>query len=319
MLGLETVVEIAQQVDASTFNVTARKALNVYGITGGRTKTRPEDPILNGGFNNLTDPTEPGPGLDDHRVTVVVPVCVAQFPYWLRAFFGAPTTTGSASDYTHAFASGVAALPYISLQDKLQTNDFRRHVGMVGQEMRISLDPSADGFARATLTFIGINEERAASAAAGTVTAAPALDRPAESRANIMWNAVAGGQIIGGELVFTRKLKRIRSADATGLANRIELDGKSTLGGSLKLRYQNQTILADGWNRTERATVMELLKSATRGFRLTCAHALLDETPVDRGGPDGVELDVPLAAYQSASNPALKVEALSSIASLAAL
>lgn len=319
MLGLETVVEIAEQSVAGTFNVTARKALNVYSIQGGRTKTRPEDPILNGGFQNLTDPTEPGPGLDEHRLTVVVPVCVAQFPYWLRAFFGAPTTTGAGPDYTHAFASGVASLPYISLQDKLQANDFRRHVGLVGQEMRIALDPSADGFARATLTFIGLNEERAQTAAAGTVTAPPTLDRPAESRANILWNAVAGGQIIGGELVFARKLKRIRSADATGLPSRIELDGKSTLGGSLKLRYQNQTIVQDGWNRQERATVMELLKSVTRGFRFTCAHALLDETPVDRGGPDGVELDVPLTAYQSASNPALKVEALSAITSLATL
>lgn len=315
MLGLETKVEIAQQVAAATFNVTARQALNVYKITGGQTKSRPEDPILNGGFQNLTDPTEPGPGLADHKLTVEVPVCVAQLPFWLRAFFGAPTTSGAASDYTHLFRSGVSSLPYISIQQQLQAADFRRHVGCVGEEIKIGLSPEADGFARATLTFIGLEEQRDTATALGTVTAAPTLDRPAEALANVLWNAVSGGQLIGGELSFKRKLKRIRSADGTGKPTAIEYDGKSTLGGSVKLRYRNQSIITDAWSRTERAMQMELLRSATRGFRLLAGHALLDETPIGADGPDGVEVDVPLMAYQTAADAALAVTALSGEAS----
>jgi hypothetical protein len=319
MLGLETQVEIAQQVDATTFNVTGRKALNVYKFTGGQTKSRPEDPILNGGFQNLTDPTEPGPGLADHKVTVEGPLCIAQFPYWLRAFFGAPTTSGSASDYSHLFKSGIASLPYISIQQRLQSGDFRRHVGCVGEELKISLDPSSDGFGRFTMTFIGIEEQRDTATAAGTITAAPTLDRPAESLANVLWNGVAGGQIIGGEFTFKRKLKRIRAADATGKPNRIEYDGKSSLGGSLKLRYGGQSIITDAWARTERAMQMELLRTSVRGLRFLTGHALLDETPIGADGPDGIEVDIPLMGYQNTADAALQLTALSSVASFATL
>lgn len=318
MLGLETKVEIAEQVDATTFNVTARRALNVYKFTGGQTKTRPEDPILGAGFENATDPTEPGPGLPDHKVTVEVPVCIAQFPFWLRAFFGAPVTTGTASDFSHAFKSG-QPLKYISIQQQLQSADFRRHVGLVGEELKISLSPEADGFARATISFMGIEEQRGVTAALGTITAAPTLDRPAEALANVLWNAVSGGQLIGGELTFKRNLKRIRAADGTGLPNRIEYNGKSSLTGSVKLRYQNQSIIADAWSRTERAMQMELMRNATRGIRLLAGQALLDETPIGADGPDGIEVDIPLTAYQNVAKPALAITALSPTASLATL
>jgi len=319
MLGLETQIEIAQQVDFATFNVTGRKALNVYKFSGGQTKSRPEDPILNGGMQNLSDPTEPGPGLADHKVTVEVPVCINQFPFWLRSFFGPPTTSGTASDYTHAFKSGIAVLPIISIQQMLQTADFRRHVGLVGEELKISLDPGADGFARATITYVGIEEQRATTTAAGTVTAAPVLDRPAEALANVLWNLVSGGQLIGGELTFKRKLKRIRSADGTGKPTKIEYDGKSTLGGNVKLRYANQSIISDAWSRTERAMTMELLRTATRGLRFSTSHALLDEVPVGADGPDGIEIDIPLMGYQNATDPALTCTALSPTATFTTL
>lgn len=318
MLGLETEVEIAQQVDATTFNVTGRQALNVYRITGGRTRSRPQDNILNGGFQNLSDPTQPAPGLPEHRLEIEAPLCVNQLQYWLRAFFGPPTTTGT-TDYSHLFKSGVSTLPYISIQQKRQTGDFSRHIGCVGEEMRIKLDPEQDGFARVMMSFVGLDEEKAATAAAGTVAAAPALDRPAEALANIMYNAVAGGQVMSGEIVFKRKLKRIRSADGTGVPRAIQYDGKSELTGSLHCRYESQAMLADARADTERAVVLELLKSATRGIRFNVAHGLLDETPVGAEGPDGVEIDIPLIGYQNAADPALQVTALSSLASLADL
>ena len=64
---------------------------------------------------------------------------------------------------------------------------------------------------------------------------------------------------------------------------------------------------------------MELLSSATRGVRFTAAHALLDVTPVDAAGPDGVEIDIPLMAYQNTTDPALLATALSSVATLTTL
>ncbi len=319
MLGLQTEIEIAEQVDATTFNVTARKALNVYSVKGGQTRSRPQDPILNGGMQNLSDPTEPAPGLPELSLTIEAPLCVTQLQFWLRAFFGAPATTGSAPNHSHLFKTGVAVLPYISIQHKLQANDFRKYVGLVGESMEISLNPEADGFGRITMTFIGIEEQRAVATAAGTVTAAPTLDRPAEALSNIIFNGVSGGSSIGGKLSFKRKIKRVRSADGTGKPRAVQYDGKSEVTGSLKCRYESQTMLADAWAQTERAITLELLKSATRGVRFAIAHALLDEVPVSIDGPDGVEFDLPFTGYQTTVDPALQVTALSATASLATL
>jgi hypothetical protein len=313
MLGLESKVEIGLQISPLVF-ADARQALNIYKITGGQTKSRPEDPILSGGLQNLTDPTEPGPGLADHKLTIEGPLCIAQFPYWLSAFMGSPTTSGSSPDYQHVYGSG-GALNAISIQHRLQAGDYRRHLGCVGEELKVTLDPGSDGFGRFSMTFIGAEEQRGTTTAPGTVTAAPPLDRPAEALASLLWNAVAGGQIIGGEFTFKRKLKRIRAADATGRPNRIEYDGKSTLSGSVKLRYGGQSIISDAWSRTERAMELNLFRTSVRGFRFQTGHALLDETPVGADGPDGIEIDIPLTAYQSGADSAFKITALSGVAS----
>lgn len=319
MLGLETVVQIAQQVDATTFNTTARQALNVYKISGGQTRSRPQDGILNGGFQNLTDPTQPAPGLPDHKLTIDAPICVAQLGFWLRAFFGAPATTGTTPNYSHAFKSGIAALPYISILHQRQTGDFASHVGCVGEEFRIKLDPEQPGFGMISMSFIGIEETQAGVIPAGTVTAAPTLDRPAERLASVLYNAVAGGTIMNGELVFKRKLKRIRGADGTGKPRAIQYDGKSELTGSVRCRYESQAMLNDARSDTERVIELQLLKTAQRGYKFQVGHGLLNETPVGAEGPDGVEIDIPLIGFQNAADPALLVTALTAVASHATL
>ena len=130
---------------------------------------------------------------------------------------------------------------------------------------------------------------------------------------------MAGGQVLSGEINFKRKLKRIRAADGTGVPRAIEYDGKSELTGSLRCRYDSAAMLNDARADTERAITMALLKSEFRGLSITVAHALLDETPVGAEGPDGVEIDIPLNGFQDATDAALKVTALSGVASFATL
>lgn len=316
MLGLETVVEIGVQASAAEPATQARQALNVYSITGGRTRGLPDDPILNGGFQNLSDPTLPGPGLPDHRIRVSVPLCEAQFPFWCRAFFGAPVTTGLAPNHIHTFRSGVAALPYVLIQHQRQASDFSRHWSCVGEELSIDLSSEREGFAMAEISFVGIDETIAASTLAGTVTAAPTLVRNPQANVNAIYNGVSGGQVMGGKITFKRNLKRVYAADGSAHPVAIEYQGKSTLEGELNCRYANQTMLADARARTERAITMELLTNANRGLRFLMGQALLAETPVDISGPDGVEFAIPIKGHQSASVAALQAVALSGSASI---
>src|SRR5690349_7857888 len=134
MLGLKTTVSIGKQASAADPATQDRQSLHVYSVNGGQTEADTEDNILGGGLNNEEDPVAPAPGLDEHRVTVVFPWCIAQAGYWLAAFFGDETAGGADPDYTHEFKSG-QALPYVFLEHKIDTNLYRRHFGLVGEEL----------------------------------------------------------------------------------------------------------------------------------------------------------------------------------------
>ena len=112
MLGKTIEVNIGKQADWTDPTTLARKALNVYGVSGGQTENFSEDGINSGGSEAADDPTEPGPGLDDHKITVKGPVCANQMQWWLAAYMGAETASGSSPDYTHTFETGTA-LPII--------------------------------------------------------------------------------------------------------------------------------------------------------------------------------------------------------------
>ena len=313
MLGLQSTIDLGLQASATNPTTQARTTVNVYSFTGGASEAMPEDNVLGGGLNNGSDPVLPGPGLDDHRVTAIVPICEAQFPLWMRAFFGAAAASGTGPNYLYDYSSGAAALPYCYIEHKLQTSDYRRHFGCVGESLDIDWMADAEGFARASLAFVGLSEADPQTAVlAGAVTAAPALVRNAQRSVNITYNAVAS--VIGGKLSFKRNLKRHRNADGTGVPYAVEYNGKSSLEGTFKVRYTGSTLNADAVARTARQTILELLTNANRGLRFTLATMRLGRTPVPIEGPDGVEFEFAWKAWQTSGNAAMVVRALSAAA-----
>lgn len=316
MLGLETTVSIGKQSSAAKPSTLARQNLNVYGVSGGLTEPDEADAILGATLHNVSDPREPAPALDDHRLTVRVPLCIAQFGWWLAAFFGTETATGSPSDYTHLWSSGAAA-PYIFLEQQLKSGRFRQHWGLVGEQLDIDLSAEAPGFGMAEITFVGIGEDPAVAALTGTVTAAPSLDRPAQQLVTAAYNAVSGGDLIGGKLSFKRTLKRVRGADGTGLPFAVEPDGISELTGSIRARYNDDTHYADAAAKTERALSLQLMRTATRGVKFDLPKMRLSRTPTAVEGPGGVEIEYPFRAWQGVSTPALEARVLNGQATMA--
>ncbi len=316
MQGLESTVSIGKQSGATDPTTLDRQSLNIYGITGGQTESDEDDDILGGGLENASDPTAPAPGLDEHRIQVRAPACIAQLPWWFAAFFGTEAATGAPSDYTHTWKSG-QALPYIFLEHKLKTGRYRRHFGLVGESLEVDWDAERSGFAMVTMSFIGLKETTATAALAGTVTPAPTLDRPAQKLVNMIYNSVGGGDIMGGRLQFNRTLKRIRAADGTGAPYRIEIDGNSRLEGSLRLRYDDDDFVDDGIAKTARDFSIELMRTAARGIQLEVANMRLSRTPIDIDGPDGVEYEMAFKAWQTSTDPALRAIALNGAATVA--
>lgn len=316
-LGLNTEISIGKQSTFAKPSTLPRQKLNVYSISGGQTEPDESDPILGANYQNVSDPREPAPAIDDHRITVRAPLCLVQAGWWFAAFFGSETASGAPSDYTHLWKSG-AALPIIFLEHMLTAGKYRQHYGLVGEKLSIDLDANASGFGMMEMTFVGIGEDKATAALTGTVTATPTLDRPAQQLCSVLYNAVAGGDIIGGKLEFSRKLKRHRAADGTGLPYAVEQDGISELTGSLRARYSGtETMYDDASAKTERAIEMQLMRTAARGIKINLPHARLSRTPIDVDGPDGIELDYNFRAWQTSADAAMEFRTLNGSATQA--
>jgi len=315
ILGLETTVSIGKQANFTKPTTLARQMLNVYSVAGGATAQDGDDNILGATLNNFEDPVAPADGLDDHRVTVEVPLCIAQFGYWLAAYFGAETASGSASDYSHLWNSG-ALPPIIFLEHKLTTGKYRQHHGMVGESMEIDLSADREGFAKAKFTFVGLTEDPASAALTGVVTAAPTLNRPAQKLVNITYNAVAGGDLVGGKFTHKRTLKRVRGADGTGVPYAVEREAITQVTGDLSTRFHDDTFYDDARNKTARALGIYLLSTALRGIKFDFANARLSRMPVDVGDPSALEYNPSLRAWQDPTNPALVAKVLNSAATV---
>lgn len=316
MLGLETTVSIGKQASATNPSTLARQLVNVYKVGGGQTDSDEADNILGGGLTNSEDPVYPAPGLDDHRVTFEVPLCTTQFGWWLAAYFGSEVASGVNPNYVHTWTSG-GALPYIFFEHKLKSGRYRRHFGCVGESMDIDLDAERSGFAMAKFTFVGLSEVADTAALAGTVAAAQALDRPAQKLVNITYNAVAGGDLMGGKFTHKRTVKRLRSADGTGLPYAVELDAVSELTGDLRTRFHDDTFYDDGVAKTARALGLYLLTSADRGIKFDFPNARLSRAPVDVDGPNGVEYSPSFRAWQTGAAALMTAKTLNAQATQA--
>lgn len=315
MLGKLSQVSIGKQVSFADPTTLDRQSLNIYSINGGQSDNFVDDPILGGGLNNGSDPSMPAPGLDDHKVTIKAPLCIDQAPFWFASFFGDETASGSTPNYSHVWNSG-QALPIIFLEHLIKAGVYRRHFGLVGESITVDLDAEREGFAMMEMTYIGLRDAKSTTALGGTVDPAPTLNRAAQKLVNIVYNSVSGGYLIGGKFTFARKLKRHRSADGTGAPYSVEQDGDSTLTGTLRTRFENDAFVDDGIAQTERALELQLMKSAQRGLKFGMPHMRVNRTPVSVDGPDGIEINFDMRAWQTTADAALAVTALNAQATV---
>jgi hypothetical protein len=315
MIGLESTVSVGKQASTANPSTQARQLLNVYKIDGGQTANDETDNLLGGNLTNTEDPVFPAPGLDDHRITLEVPLCNTQFGWWLAAYFGTEVASGTNPNYTHAWTSG-GALPNMFIEHQAKSGRFRRHFCCVGESMEIDLDAERSGFAMGKFTFVGLSETSATAALTGTVTAAPALDRPAQKLVNVTYNSIAGGDLIGGKFSHKRTLKRIRSADGTGLPYVVELDAVSEISGEIRTRFHDDTFADDGIASTTRALGLYLMTNATRGIKFDFAAARLARTPLTIDGPGGVEYSPSFKAWQTSGAAAMIARTLNSQATM---
>lgn len=230
---------------------------------------------------------------------VVVPIDTEAFGFWLKAAFGAPTTTGTEAPYTHEFRSGNWALPSFSVETGMpEVPRFAMYAGCMVDSLNWQMARS--GLLTATASIVAQGEEIATTSTAGTPSNI-ALKRFGHFNGAITRNGLSIGNVVSADLTYANNLDRIETIRADG-----KIDGAdpsiAALTGNVVVRFADQTLVTQAINGE--ACELEFSYSLTTGESLTVtAHAVYLPRPrIEISGPQGVQATFD---WQAASDPGL--------------
>ena len=169
-----------------------------------------EQPLLNSellGYGR--DPLAPIKDAVTADGDVVVPLDAEAFGFWLKAAFGAPTTTGAEAPYSHEFQSGSWTLPSMSIETGMpEVPRYAMYSGCVLDQITWQMQRS--GLLTATARLVAQGETVGTTTSAGT-PAALELKRFGHFNGAITRNGSALGNVVSAEITYANNLDRIET------------------------------------------------------------------------------------------------------------
>jgi hypothetical protein len=228
---------------------------------------------------------------------VVVPIDAEAFGFWLKAAFGAPTTTGAEAPYSHEFRSGSWSLPSFSLETGMpEVPRYAMYSGCMIDSL--SWQMARSGLLTATVSVVAQGEEIDAASAAG-VPAPIALQRFGHFNGAITRDGGTIGNVVSADITYANTLDRIETIRADG-----KIDGAdpsiAALTGNVVVRFADQTLVQQAIDGA--ACELQFSYTLATGQSLTLtAHAVYLPRPrVEISGPQGVQATFD---WQAASDP----------------
>lgn len=261
--------------------------VNSIGIEADQRKNSPA--TLRGSRN----PVMPWDGNRDVRGPLVVPVDYTAFWYWLKAMFGAPTTTGAGAPYTHEFKVP-AAQPSMVLEKGF--TDIAKYWKYNGCKIsRWSMNIGGDEELVANFDMIGSNETPGTAEYDATPTALT-LGRLDNFEASIK----EGGAAIANIKSISFNIDMDLDPDnyvIGGAGIRGDLpEGVLAITGNLLALFEDHTLVTKAINSTESKIEIDIM-SGVYGMKIYFNELQYarGKTPVE--GPKGVLLSLDYAAY----------------------
>lgn len=240
------------------------------------------------GLGTGRNPTDPLLGEIDVNETITVPVNQAGFGHWLRLMLGAPDTTGSASDYTHVFTSGGAALPsntmVVDYGARLGTNRYMIIGGARAASM--TMEFSNAGPADAQINVVAQGGAYASAPGAGTpaISAGPIFNR---ATGVIREGASAIGRVTSSTLTVDNGIQPLRTIRADRKIEEAE-EGGFNATGSVTVRFAEGGLLPAALAGTPVDLSLGFEVSATRSLIMRVPRAFLSQPRAQIEGPGGV-------------------------------
>jgi len=216
---------------------------------------------------------------------VVIPIDAASIGFWLKAAFGAPTTTGTTSK-THTFQSGNWTLPSFAIETGMP--EVPRYAMYAGCKLdSINWQMGRSGLLTATARIIAQGETVATSSAAGSL-ADLALTRFGHFNGSIKRNGQAIGNVVTADITYANNLDRVETIRADG-----KIEGAdpsiAALTGNIVVRFADQTLVTQAINGEACTLEFEYAVAGGVGLKLTAHAVYLPRPRVEIAGPQGIQ------------------------------
>jgi hypothetical protein len=209
----------------------------------------------------------------------------ASIGFWLKAAFGAPTTTGTASK-THTFQSGNWNLPSFAIETGMP--EVPRYAMYAGCKLdSLSWQMGRSGLLTATASIVAQGETVATTSAAGSL-ADLTLTRFGHFNGSITRNGQAIGNVVTADINYANNLDRIETIRSDG-----KIDGAdpsvAALTGNIVVRFADQTLVTQAINGEACTLEFDYALTGGVGLKLTAHAVYLPRPRVEIAGPQGIQ------------------------------
>lgn len=228
---------------------------------------------------------------------VVIPVDLRAIGYWLKAAFGAPTTTAAGGDFTHVFHSGAWDLPSMAIEVGLpEVPSFAMFAGCMVDQLNFSMQRS--GQLTATARLVAQGEVPATSAQTGTLAAID-LQRFGHFNGAISRNGSALANVVSTEASYQNRLDRIETIRDDG-----KIDGAdpslAALTGRIDARFSDTVLLDQAISGAPCAITMGWTLPGGHSLSIVAHAVYLPRPSREISGPQGVQVSF---EWQAALDP----------------
>lgn len=260
--------------------------LNTFAVKPTRSKN--SSATLTGRY----DPAQPFDGNLEVSGSVVVPLDARAFGHWLKAMFGAPTTTGASAPYTHVWKSN-SDMPSLAMQAKYGTV-FGLFTGCKVSSMEIQA--GGDGELTASVNLVGRDADYSTTNY-NSSAASVALQR----FSNFQGSILSGGSSLGVVTNFSLTLDFGLQTDIRAIGDQGRVydlpQGTMKISGGITVFFTDATLLNKAKASEELALSMSFTidEDNSLTFDLPEVQLSYDGPTVD--GPTGIKQEYKFEAY----------------------
>ena len=231
------------------------------------------------------DPTQPYQDVINVDGDVVVPMDLRNIGQWLKAVFGAPTTTGT-DPYDHVFKSGATALPSLAVELGLaQIPDFPLFTGVRANSINFNFARS--GEAQVTVNLIAQGETAQTVTIDDTPTEA-VFTRFSQFQGSIKQGGSTLGNVTSASVTYSNNLERVETIRDDGKIESVD-PGVASLTGSLSVRYADTALMDAARAGTPVDLEFAYTIDANHKLVIDCHEVYLPKPKRSVSGPGGVE------------------------------